>query len=118
MAGMVSLGGRYTALAVEKRGGKLFLQQRTGNWTRNDEVRADLETLDTNMLYVRMRVEKETDISFEISADAKTFRTVGNTTQATPGRWVGVKAGLFALNEKGLSGGSMRAEYFVFEKLV
>ena len=118
VAGMVSLGGRYTALAVEKRGGKLILQQRTGNWTRNDEVKNDLETLDTNTLYVRMRVEKETDISFEISTDEKSFRTVGNTTQATPGRWVGVKAGLFALNEKKLPGGSMGAEYFVFEKLV
>jgi hypothetical protein len=37
--------------------------------------------------------------------------------EATPGRWVGVKAGLTAINESGISGGSMAVDYFVFEDL-
>ena len=117
VAGMVSLGGCYTALAVEKRGSRLILQQRNGNWLQDDEVRTDLETLEADVLYVRMKVEREEDISFEISVDEKSFRAIGTMTKATPGRWVGVKAGLFSMNEKGRSGGVLRAEYFVFEEL-
>ena len=64
-----------------------------------------------------MRVEKEKNISFAISADGETFRAVGETTEATPGRWVGVKSGLFAINEAGCPGGSVSADWFVFEKI-
>lgn len=116
-AGMVSLGGCYTALALQKRDGKLILQQRTGNWTQDDEERKDLESFEGDIIYIRMIVEKEKRISFEISSDEKTFRAVGEITEATPGRWVGVKSGLFAINEKGCRGGSISAEWFVFEKL-
>lgn len=117
VAGMVSLGGCYTALAVGKKDGMLTLQQRTGNWTKDDEVRNNLGTVEDNVLYVRMRVEQETAVSFEISTDEQHFRAVGSTVQATPGRWVGVKAGLFALNEGESSGGALEAEYFAFREL-
>lgn len=116
-AGMVSLGGCYTALVLQKKGGKLILQQRTGNWTKDDERRKQLRELETETVYLRMRVEKETDISFEVSCDGSEFQPVGETTQATPGRWVGVKAGLFAINEEGRTGGCVKADYFVYEKL-
>lgn len=62
-------------------------------------------------------MEKEEDISFEISVDEKRFRAVGTIAQAAPRRWVGVKAGLLVMNGKGLSGGALQAEYFVFEEL-
>ncbi len=114
-AGMVSLGGCYTALVLQKKGGKLILQQRTGNCTKNDEQRKQLTELESETVYLRMRVEKETDISFEVSGDGSEFQAVGETVQATPGRWVGVKAGLFAINEEGRAGGCVKADYFVFE---
>lgn len=117
VAGMVSLGGCYTALAVQKKDGKLILQQRTGNWDQKDETRENLETVTEDRIYLRMRVEKSENISFEISGDEIAFRRVGKVTQTTPGRWVGVKAGLFAINERGTKEGSVTSEYFVFEKL-
>lgn len=116
-AGMVSLGGCYTALALRKRDGRLALQQRTGNWTMDDEVQKELESFEGDTLYIRMRVEQEKNISFAISTDGETFRAVGETTEATPGRWVGVKSGLFAINETGCPGGSVSADWFVFEKI-
>lgn len=116
VAGMVSLGGCYTALAVQKKQGRLILQQRTGNWEQDDEVRENLEMIETAVLYVRMHVKNAEEISFEISEDEENFRQVGKITSATPGRWVGVKAGLFAVNEAGVTGGSVRADYFVFER--
>ncbi len=117
LAGMVSLGGCYTALAVHKTGEKLFLQQRTGNWEKNDEVRKTLEEVHGNMLYLRMTVKKETDISFEISYDGEEFSPCGRVTQATAGRWVGVKAGLFAINENGTPGGMLKVDSFLFRPL-
>lgn len=138
VAGMVSLGGCYTALCAVKKGGKLYLQQRTGNWTRDDEIRetvtaagtrekektaegrggpADPEVFPGEILYIRMKVHDAVDISFEAGTSKDALYPVGRTTQATPGRWVGVKAGLFAIQEGPGEGGSLRAGYFVFEPL-
>ncbi len=115
-AGMVSLGGCYTALAVQVREGRKILQQRTGNRGENDEARKDLETVEGEVLYLRMCVERETLVSFEVSADGDDFRPVGEAVAATPGRWVGVKAGLFAIHETEGSGGAVRARSFVYGK--
>lgn len=116
-AGMVSLGGCYTALAVKRQAGALCLQQRTGNWTMADEVREELEVWQQKRIWLRMRVERSEDISFAVSVDGEEYHNVGRTTKATPGRWVGVKAGLFAINEAGVHGGSVAADFFVYSKL-
>lgn len=117
VAGMVSLGGCYTALAVQKRAGRLVLQQRTGNWEKDDEVREELGSVEGDILCIRMRVEHAGDILFEAGSSEQTLSAVGRLTQATPGRWVGVKVGLFAINESRSTGGSVSAEYFAFEPL-
>lgn len=117
VAGMVSLGGCYTALAVCKKGGKLTLQQRTGNLEKADEVRETLEIPAGEHMYFRMRVKGAEDVSFEVSTDGEHFLAAGRTVQATPGRWVGVKAGLFALNGQGRQEGKISADYFVFESI-
>ena len=109
--------GIITALLVKKEKGKLILQQRTGNWTKDDEVRTDLGQVEENTLYLRMRVEKETYVSFETGCDEEHFSAAGETVEASPGRWVGVKAGLAAINEGGSAPGSIKADYFVFEAL-
>ena len=64
-----------------------------------------------------MKVYDAVDISFEAGTSKDALYPVGRTTQATPGRWVGVKAGLFAIQEGPGEGGSLRAGYFVFEPL-
>lgn len=117
VAGMVSLGGCYTGLMVKKEKGSLQLQQRSGNWTKEDEVRKVLGQVEQDTLYIRMKVEKETYVSFEIGYLEDAFSPIGETITATPGRWVGVKAGLAIWNEKDVTGGKLLADYFVFEPL-
>ena len=117
VAGMVSQCGDYNGLMIKKESGKLMLQQRSGKWTKNDEVREDLCAVEKDTIYLRMKVEKENDVFFEISYDEENFIPVGQMKEATPGRWVGVKVGLTAINEAGNEGGSIRADYFVFEPL-
>lgn len=115
-AGMVSLGGCYTALLVEKRG-KYLLQQRTGHWDKKDEITRMIEVLESEVLYIRMKVEKEVYVSFEISTNGDQYRKVGEAVEAAPGRWVGVKSGLVAIHERGLKSGCAKFDYFVYEPL-
>lgn len=116
-AGMVSLGGCYTALAVIRQAGGLCLQQWTGNRSEADEVREELGVWQQERIWLRMRVERSEDISFAVSADGEEYRGIGKATRATPGRWVGVKAGLFALNESGMQCGSVAADFFIYTKI-
>lgn len=117
VAGLVSLGGCYTALAVQKIHGKMNLQQRTGNWTKDDEVRTGLGEWNSDVIYIQMKVEKETYRTFYVGTTEENLQPVGQMVEATPGRWVGVKDGLFAINEQGVSGGSVAADYFVYQSL-
>lgn len=117
LCGLVSLGGCYSGLMIGKEDGILYLQQRTGNWTKEDEVHSRLESVEQAIIYLRMKVEKETLVSFEISYDEKNFHQVGTISKATPGRWVGVKAGLTAINELGKKGGMVSVDYFVYETI-
>lgn len=117
---MVSQCGHYTGLLIQKRGGKLVLQQRTGNWTKDDETHADAAVLPegASEIYLRMLVRQETDVSFCYSlTEDVVYDPVGEPVEATPGRWVGVKAGLTAIHEGDGSCGSVAADYFVFEEL-
>lgn len=117
VAGLVSLGGCYTALAVQKINGKMQLQQRTGNWTKDDEIRTGLGEWNSDVIYMQMKVEKETYRTFYVGTTEENLQPMGQMVEATPGRWVGVKDGLFAINEQGVSGGSVAADYFVYQEL-
>ena len=117
VAGLVSLGGCYTALAVQKIHGKMSLQQRTGNWTKDDEVRTGLGEWNSDVIYIQMKVEKEIYRTFYVGTAEENLQPVGQMVEATPGRWVGVKDGLFAINEQGMEGGLVAADYFVYQEL-
>ena len=117
VAGLVSLGGCYTALAVQKINGKMSLQQRTGNWTKDDEVRTGLGEWNSDVIYIQMKVEKEIYRTFYVGIAEENLQPVGQMVEATPGRWVGVKDGLFAINEQGMEGGLVAADYFVYQEL-
>lgn len=115
-AGMVSLGGCYTALVVKKESGRLILQQVTGSWEKGTESREDIGAVEKDTLYIRMKVAASEEISFEAGCEEDALHPVGRVTKAAPGRWVGVKAGLYTVNEANGRGGSISADYFVFEK--
>lgn len=117
VCGMVSLGGIYTDFAVKQEDGRKCLVQRTGEWTKHNETETVCAALQGDTVFLRMYVEDALRISFAYSEDGAEYAKAGETIETTPGRWVGVKAGLFAINEAGREGGFVKAEYFVFEKL-
>ena len=91
--------------------------QRTGEWTKHNETETVCAALQGDTVFLRMYVEDALRISFAYSEDGAEYAKAGEAIETTPGRWVGVKAGLFAINEAGREGGFVKAEYFVFEKL-
>lgn len=117
LAGMISLGGCYTALAAARRQGKLLLVQRTGNWEQADETETVCREITEETIYLRMKVEKSEDVSFLVSGDGVTYEPIGETVQAKPGRWVGVKTGLFAVTEGEKAQGSLTADYYFYDAL-
>ena len=117
VAGMVSQCGAYHGLMAVKKDGKVVLQQRTGHWTKDDEERKNLAEVKSDTVYFRMKVKEATWVSYEISCDGEHYEVAGDERETAPGRWVGVKVGLFAINEKEDEGGSVAVDYFVFEPL-
>ena len=122
VAGMVSQCGHYTGLVVKKEKDKLVLQQRTGTWTeelanRQEDSCKVLREVHTNTIYMKMLVKEENFVSFEISEDGECYEKAGEVVEATPGRWVGVKVGLMSIHEAEGVGGSLHADYFVYENL-
>lgn len=117
VCGMISLGGIYTDFAVKLVKGEKKLVQRAGEWKKSNETEEICGNLTENTVYLRMYVEEEKWVSFAYSTDGEHFIKAGKKTEATPGRWVGVKTGLFAINEAGRKGGFIRAEYFAYQAL-
>ena len=116
-AGMVSQCGHYTGMFIVKEDGKLFLQQRTGHLEKGDEVREDLGAVERDVLYIRMKVKEAAYVSFEVGNREDHLAPIGRTVEASPGRWVGVKAGLTAIHERGPESGHIQVDHFVFQPL-
>ncbi len=121
VTGVVSLGTKYVALAVKKQDGKLVLQQRIGRWSPDGDSSVEccheLGEVTENTVYIKMLVEQEDKVSFEMGYAEEETKAVGEDMNAEPGRWVGVKAGLFAINEQETCGGSVVADWFVFSEI-
>ncbi len=117
IAGIVNLGGVYSCLAVKRYGAMKKLVLRKGTWDMDDEIEKEYSEVTTDTIYLQLKVEKESRITYAYSEDGVSYHSVGETHDTAPGRWVGVKSGLFSINEKGTKGGKIRAEYFVFDVL-
>lgn len=115
--GLLSLGGHYSGLLLCREKDGLRLEQRTGHIEKKDEIREELEGGMADILYLRMKVAQERYVSYEISQDGENYLQVGKTTEAEPGKWVGVKAGYVSIHEGAGDCGEMKADYFVFESL-
>ncbi len=136
IAGLVNLGGIYSCLAVERYGAVKKLVYRQGTWDRDDEFEKTYGEIEADTIYFRMYVKEQEPvlccnvpeektieaptkvhyIRYAYSTDDENYIDVGDWSITAPGRWVGVKSGLFAINEKGTKCGSVCAEFFMFEE--
>ncbi|MBE5949549.1 MAG: glycosyl hydrolase 43 family protein [Lachnospiraceae bacterium] len=127
IAGMISLGGIYTGFGVICLEDKKRIVQITGEWQKNNECVHMYEEIDCDEIILKMIV-KDDAVSFAYccvfdnndknayDTDVKWIAT-GEKIKATPGRWVGVKVGLFCVNREQKTDGVVAAEYFRFHKI-
>lgn len=117
-AGVISMGTSYGLITFKREGGRLILLFVTGvqkygkilpEMTEETERRLPAMDLEqAGEIYVRYTVRRTGTrdlnaneknfplelVTFEYSADGSSYRTAGDMT-AVPGRWVGVKNGVF-----------------------
>ena len=127
------MGMKYGAFTITKQDGRLNLLfvsgvQKYGKILaeQTEEDAADVETVaakDKEIVYVRYTVrrvgkqdlnEKEKgfpleEVLFEYSFDGENYRTAGSM-HAVPGRWVGVKNGMFCIRKADGKGGYVLAK--------
>ena len=127
IAGMISLGGIYTGFGVICLEDKKRIVQITGEWQKNNECIHMYEEIDCNEIILKMIVADD-EVSFAYCCEFNTedknaddtgvqWIATGEKIKTTPGRWVGVKAGLFCVNREQKTDGVVAAEYFRFYKL-
>lgn len=132
-AGVISLGTRYGVLVFERvrdgirvcfvegkqHFGKILVE--TTEETRSDIAHIDVDT--AGEIYVRYTVRQtgtqdlngtekgfpREKVSFEFSTDGMVYQPAGEMN-AVPGRWVGVKSGIFCTRREQGTGGFVIAE--------
>ena len=131
--GVISMGMKYGAFTITRQDDRLNLLfvsgvQKYGKILaeQTEEDAADVETVaakDKEIVYVRYTVrrvgkqdlnEKEKgfpleEVLFEYSFDGENYRTAGSMN-AVPGRWVGVKNGMFCIRKANGKGGYVLAK--------
>lgn len=129
MAGMMSMGVTYGALAVKKENNQLKLVSITGTQLFDKEIATakdiveEIEEINVKTIYFKNTVKRIgvrdnqevnnaplEEITFEYSLDNKEYKKV-ITYNAQAGRWVGVKHGVFCIGKAG----SVTVDYFNVE---
>lgn len=115
MAGVISLGTDYTALAIERKEKENYLVQVIGVRGEYEEKKV-LGRWKEKELLLQMKVDKKGKVTWFVKQE-KQYKRIGESIQMTPGRWVGVKCGLFAINYKKHPGGKLKVDSFIFQKI-
>jgi beta-xylosidase len=98
-AGLVIMGLSYANIALKSRKDGIWLVYGTCKdaFKANPETEKTLTRLgdSTATVFFRVQVRAGAQCRFGYSTDGKSFTDIETEFQATPGRWVGAKAGIF-----------------------
>ncbi|MDY3920015.1 MAG: glycoside hydrolase 43 family protein [Candidatus Limivivens sp.] len=106
LAGLVSQGLFYTALAVKKEAGGLYLTQVSGHMGETEKTRR-IGAVADGILQLGMQVYADGSGQFLFPDVTGIWRPAGEKFLFTPGKWVGVKYGLFAVHQGAGEAGSL-----------
>jgi len=98
-AGLLMMGRDYSYIGVRRLSGRLRIVRVTCvEAAKQKAERQDGSTpAPTNILFLRVTVQKESLSRFSFSFDGKTFQELGEEFVAREGVWIGAKVGLFAV---------------------
>ncbi len=100
-AGLVIMGLDYNYLRVKQIDGKLYLSQMICKNANKKEKEEQIEKvgLDSNLIYLKVKVIDNATCTFSYSQDGSTFKNFGIPFTAKEGKWIGAKLGFVALRE-------------------
>ena len=117
--GLVVMGMDYALLSLVNTENGLVLSQ-------NECLKADREgteithasvNLNSNTLYLRVKVQPNSVCTFSYSTDGERFQTLGKPFTAREGKWIGAKTGLFCSRPiSNNDGGCVEVDWFRFDK--
>ncbi|WP_159882140.1 glycoside hydrolase family 43 protein [Paenibacillus puerhi] len=105
--GLIVFGIRYTYLAVTFCGQRLRMSLVQGTPEEGNRVEREVWAVDLDVqprgasvesIQLRVTITGEASCRFSYSLDGSVWRQAGGKVQASAGRWVGAKIGLFAVN--------------------
>jgi beta-xylosidase len=100
-AGFIIMGESYQFISLKQVDGKLKV--RVVSCKDADKGAAETvlseEEFDSKTVYFRVEVKAGAVCRFSFSKNGRRFKGAGKEFQAVPGRWIGAKAGFFALRD-------------------
>lgn len=103
LAGLIISGMDYCYLALSKENNNLKLSLVKGIGSLEDRKETSIESVNIEIkkgeaIYLKAAVKKGALCNFSYSMDGENYKVIGTEFKATPGRWIGAKAGIFCLN--------------------
>jgi beta-xylosidase len=106
--GLLVMGEDYGHLAILNLGDRQELVVsgcRDASRGNAEQELARVEVPNSGSLWFRVSVEPEANYRFSYSSDGNSFKPIGESLIAKPGRWIGSKVGLFS-NRQGVTNDS------------
>lgn len=99
--GLIVMGLDYAYASVVKKQDGLYVSQTVCQ--NADQGSAERETaerkLDSDVVWLRVRVTENAVCRFSFSVDGKTYAALGQPFQARQGKWIGAKVGIFSIGK-------------------
>lgn len=116
-AGLVIFGETFASLNLLSTAQGIELNYATGG-AKEPEVKEVIAPSVSREISLRLTVSAGGQCTFAYCVDGKTFRDLSETFQATPGKWVGAKVGLFCLGSTPVNdGGFVDVDWFRIEPI-
>ena len=123
--GLLIMGENYSYIGLQQVDGKLKLVQNTCKEARTGgkEVEQASTEMNRNEIYLRVTISHvpnsgthDAKVKFSYSLNGKHYQDFGTVFEATAGRWIGAKVGLFATGTKKTNdAGYINADWFRVE---
>ncbi|WP_018629879.1 glycoside hydrolase family 43 protein [Niabella aurantiaca] len=96
-AGLTTMALDYASIAIKKKKEGLYLVVSACREADkgNAETETEIARLNSGEVYLRMQYHTDGTYRFSYSPDGKDFKPAGNSMKAVPGKWIGIKMGLF-----------------------
>ena len=118
-AGLLIMGLDYSFLKLKQIGGKTFLSQMICKKADKKELESEAETvqLNSNLIYLQVKVIENGMCSFFYSEDGISFKKIGIPFTAREGKWIGAKIGFVALRNGFINdAGNVAIDWIRFNK--